>query len=108
MISTVTKAIVAIGINIVTTTIRNKIMIMAMVGGALLSEMKGHQTHLIGKEVADCERGCGGEKGGRCRVRVYVYRSGEYWRLEIKDDQRKEKKRGGRSRKESAVVKSGN
>ena len=50
MISTVTKAIVAMAIiMVVTTTIRNKIMVM--VGVALLNVMTGHQTHLTGKEV---------------------------------------------------------
>lgn len=54
MISTVTKVIVAMAIFMMTTTIKNKIKIMVMVGGALLGGMKGHQTHLIenGKEVA--------------------------------------------------------
>ena len=57
MISTVTKAILAMAIIMVTITIRNKIKIMVMVGGVLLSGMTGKQTHLIGngKEVAGCQ-----------------------------------------------------
>lgn len=46
---TVTKAIVAMAIIMVTTTIRSKIMVM--VGGVLLNVMTGHQTHLRGKKV---------------------------------------------------------